>query len=65
MRRIELLSRSGHLGGAATAEGSPLAELLQGGRGWAAAVTVTRCDAAVEEEIRAVLSSRAKGDKKR
>jgi hypothetical protein len=62
VRHIELLSRSGRLGGSVLAEGSPLAELLQGGRGWAAAVTITRCDAAVEEEIRAALAGRAKGD---
>lgn len=61
IRHIELLSRSGKLD-AATASGNPhLAGLLQGGRGWAAAVTITRCDAAVDEEVRAVLTGRRGG----
>lgn len=61
MRHIELLSRTGHVGRGA-ALNPELAGLLLGGRGWAAAVTISRCDAACAEEVAAALAPRRDGE---
>lgn len=61
VRHIELLSRSGHLGRGAAAQ-PELAGLLAGSAGWAAAVTISRCDAACAEEVAAVLAPRRGGE---
>ena len=51
VRHVELLGRSGHLG--RQADESALAGLIEGA--WGGAVTITKCDTASAEDMRAVL----------